>query len=137
MLRSVEQETITTTNEYVYEIRNNEIIPKYFPLKSNDMHWTALVCPLRVLSNSPDSKSHILIVESSEEEARMENTGWNDIEDIGERCPLRQNLSGDLGIPSDADDDFFDGAELNSSWAVANFDSKSMTWAINGGRKRF
>lgn len=51
-------------------------LPRILPCASNAMSWTESVCPLSVRSYSPVSKSHTLIVASSEDEINRLNTGW-------------------------------------------------------------
>ncbi len=58
---------------------------------------TGFVCPFKVRSSSPSSQSQILMVVSSEPEAREEKMGWNATQLTGERCDWRVCLAGDRG----------------------------------------
>ena len=58
---------------------------------------TGFVWPFKVRSSSPSSQSQILMVVSSEPEAREEKMGWNATQLTGERCDWRVCLAGDRG----------------------------------------
>ena len=70
-------------------------VPPRGPPKSTSS--TPLVCPLTVRSSSPSSQSQILIVVSSEPEAREEKIGWNATQVIGERWDWRVCRAGARG----------------------------------------
>lgn len=78
------------------------------------------------------SKTHTLMVASSEAVTMTEKTGWNMTRVTGARCPLRAYLSGGRGIHS-LGSLFWPTVPpcVISSFASFNFDSNSITW----GRK--
>lgn len=55
------------------------------------------MCPFKDRSNYPVSKSHILIVASSEQEASIEYSGWKQTCVTTALCPVRVNFGGIFG----------------------------------------
>lgn len=70
-------------------------LPPLGPPKSTSS--TAFVWPLTVLSSSPNSQSHILIVVSSEPDASDEKTGWKATHVTGFWWDCKVCLAGALG----------------------------------------
>mmetsp|Transcript_7837 Transcript_7837/g.11454 ORF Transcript_7837/g.11454 Transcript_7837/m.11454 type:complete len:214 (-) Transcript_7837:259-900(-) len=78
-------------------LRSAEQLAKYLPCRSKATHCTVLVCPLSVCSNSPDSKSQTLTVESSLADAQRENLGCRATLVMASRWPVRLYFAGAFG----------------------------------------
>lgn len=103
-------------------------VPPLGPPKSTSS--TALVWPLTVLSSSPSSQSHILMVVSSEPDARDVKTGWKATHVTGFWCDWSVCRAGALG--SQLVGSWFRlerdvGVALSTSdWRAADRDSSSI-----------
>lgn len=107
-------------------------LPSNFPCPSNAMSCTESVCPFRVLSYSPVSKSHTFIVASSEADTIMLKMGWKITRLTVARWPDSLNFSGWRGIHSVGVRLAFVGAPSINSFSVSlSFDSSSITFFCN------
>ena len=88
--------------------------------------------PLSVRSSSPSSQSHILIVQSSEPEAREVKTGWNATHVTASRCDsnvCREEV-GSQFIGSFPVERAVGDIVSSSVWSPASLDSKSKIYTV-------